>query len=48
MRIAYWVTVVAMGLGLPLSGQDAAMFRGNLPHTGMYEGAGVPSFNKVK
>jgi len=28
--------------------QDAAMFRGNLLHTGVYNGAGVPKFNAIK
>jgi outer membrane protein assembly factor BamB len=42
------VTTVALGLVLPVSGQDTAIFRGNLQHGGVYEGAGVPKFNKVK
>jgi outer membrane protein assembly factor BamB len=28
--------------------QDAAMFRGNLQHTGVYNAAGVPKFNDVQ
>jgi eukaryotic-like serine/threonine-protein kinase len=28
--------------------QDAAMFRGNLQHTGVYAASGVPRFNQVK
>ena len=28
--------------------QDAAMFRGNLQHTGVYGAAGVPKFNAIK
>ena len=28
--------------------QDAAMFRGNPQHTGVYEAAGVPKFSRVK
>jgi hypothetical protein len=27
---------------------EAAMFRGNLAHTGVYNGTGVPKFNRVK
>lgn len=35
---------------LPFAGvaQDAAMFRGNLQHTGVYTAAGVPKFNAIK
>ena len=36
---AYCLAVVA---------QDAAMFRGNPPHTGVYNAAGAPKFNAVK
>jgi eukaryotic-like serine/threonine-protein kinase len=28
--------------------QDAAMFRGNLQHTGIYDAAGVPQFSGIK
>ncbi len=28
--------------------QDTAMFRGNLQHSGVYDAAGVPQFNRVK
>jgi outer membrane protein assembly factor BamB len=48
MRMTVLVTTVALGLALPVSGQDSAMFRGNLQHSGVYEGAGVPKLNKVK
>ena len=30
------------------SAQDAVMFRGNLQHTGVYSGAGVPKFSSIK
>jgi outer membrane protein assembly factor BamB len=32
----------------PVSAPEAAMFRGNLAHTGVYKGPGVPKFNRVK
>src|SRR3984885_14463691 len=35
-------------LCLAAVGQDAAMFRSNLQHTGVYEAAGIPKFSKVK
>jgi outer membrane protein assembly factor BamB len=31
-----------------LYGEDATMFRGNLEHTGIYQGPGVPKFNGLK
>jgi outer membrane protein assembly factor BamB len=33
---------------LPTFGQDAAMFRGNPQHTGVYASASVPQFSKIK
>ena len=33
---------------LPASAQILPMFRGNLQHTGEYDGAGVPSFTRIK
>jgi hypothetical protein len=33
---------------LPAVSQDAAMFRGNLQHMGIYEATGVPQFSKIK
>jgi outer membrane protein assembly factor BamB len=33
---------------LPTFAQDAAMFRGNLAHTGVYNAAGVQKFSKIK
>src|SRR5271165_1360269 len=33
---------------LPAVSQDAAMFRGNLQHTGIYDAAGVTQFGKIK
>jgi outer membrane protein assembly factor BamB len=35
-------------LCLPACSQDAAMFRGNPQHNGVYSAAGVPQFSKVK
>jgi len=40
--------VVALFLVIPALSQDAAMFRGNLQHTGIYDAAGVPKFNRVQ
>lgn len=35
-------------LAAPMPADDAAMFRGNPQHTGIYDGPGVPAFSKVK
>ena len=52
MKIARLSLVTALLLGLPAfcenSDSGAAMFRGNLAHTGVYNSAGVPKFSKVK
>lgn len=40
--------LVAFLLCLPAVSQDAAMFRGNLQHTGIYDATGVPRFNQIK
>jgi len=39
---------LALLLCLPAFSQDAAMFRGNAQHTGVYQAAGVPVFSKIK
>ena len=39
---------VSILLGLTAFGQDAAMFRGNLAHTGVYDSAGLPKFSQIK
>jgi outer membrane protein assembly factor BamB len=39
---------VGLCLSLSISAQDAAMFRGDLQHTGVYDAAGVPKLNGVK
>jgi outer membrane protein assembly factor BamB len=52
MKIARLSLFTALLLGLPAfcenSDSGAAMFRGNLAHTGVYNSAGVPKFSKVK
>ncbi|HEX3351667.1 MAG TPA: PQQ-binding-like beta-propeller repeat protein [Terriglobales bacterium] len=48
MQIARLSLLAALCLCLSAFGQDSPMFRGNLAHTGVYNAAGVPSFNKIK
>lgn len=46
---ALWILVTSAIFYCPASvAQDAAMFRGNLRHTGVYNAAGVPKFNEVR
>ncbi len=45
---SFWVLAALLVLSLPAAGEDAAMFRGNLGHTGVYTGGGVPKLNGVK
>ncbi|HKV76696.1 MAG TPA: PQQ-binding-like beta-propeller repeat protein [Candidatus Sulfotelmatobacter sp.] len=47
MRLTLVVTgaIVFVSLGVVA---EEAMFRGSLVHSGVYEAAGVPRFNKVK
>ena len=40
--------LVLILLCLPVFGSDAALFRGDAQHTGLYPGAGVPEFHRVK
>lgn len=40
--------VVALLFSLPMSAQDAGMFRGGLQHTGVYKAAGVPKLTGMK
>ncbi len=40
--------LVAVCLCLPSIGQEAAMFRGNPQHSGIYNAAGVPKFSQLK
>jgi outer membrane protein assembly factor BamB len=44
-----WMILLACSLGVcsPVIAQDA-IFRGNAEHTGVYSGAGVPQFSKIK
>ena len=46
-RVSYWMVLLVV-YSFSLLAQDAAMFRGNLQHTGVYDAAGVPQFNGVK
>jgi eukaryotic-like serine/threonine-protein kinase len=52
MKIARLLLLVSLQLGLPAfcqsSDEGAAMFRGNLAHTGIYNSASVPKFSKIK
>lgn len=44
-----WILLASgMPYCLPSAAQNAAMFRGNLQHTGVYKAAGVPKFNGTK
>ena len=48
MRHSFSTTTLFFYLSLFSFAQDAAMFRGNPQHTGVYDAVGVPKFNKVK
>ena len=48
MKMACRWLFLALLLSLTAFGQDAAMFRGNLAHTGVYNAAGVPKFSQIK
>jgi len=48
MRKPLLTSLLLFPLCLPSFCQDAAMFRGNARHTGVYEAAGVGAFSKVK
>src|SRR4029077_9228464 len=52
MKIARLALFTALLLGLPAfcenSDSGAAMFRGDLAHTGVYNSAGVAKFSKIK
>ena len=37
-----------ISISLTAFGQDAAMFRGNLAHTGVYNAVGAPKFSQIK
>jgi eukaryotic-like serine/threonine-protein kinase len=41
-------TLSALLLSLPIFASDAAMFRGNPQHTGVYDAPGVPQFSRIK
>ena len=47
-RFLAGVGLFAVAYCCGLAGQDAAMFRGNLPHSGVYNAAGAPKFNAIK
>ena len=45
----FMVLAILFSIGvLSASAQNVPMFRGNLQHTGEYDGAGVPSFTRIK
>jgi outer membrane protein assembly factor BamB len=44
----FWLVIAALIFAAPVFGDDAAMFRGNPEHTGVYQAAGVPTFTKIK
>ena len=48
MKMACRSLLATLLLCLTAFGQDAAMFRGNLAHTGVYNAAGVPKFSQIK
>jgi outer membrane protein assembly factor BamB len=48
MRNHFLVANLLAWMSLPLFCQDAAMFRGNPQHSGVYDAVGVPKFSKVK
>lgn len=48
MRAAAVASLAALALALPAGGQEASMFRGNLAHSGIYPGTGVPKLDGIK
>ena len=48
MKIARRSLLTTLLLCMSSFGQDAAMFRGDLAHTGVYKGQGIPKFSQVK
>jgi eukaryotic-like serine/threonine-protein kinase len=48
MKMVRHSLLATLLLTLLALGQDAAMFRGNLAHTGVYNAQGVPKFSQVK
>ena len=48
MKIARRSLLTTLVLCLSSFGQDAAMFRGDLAHTGVYKAQGIPRFSQVK
>ena len=48
MKIARRSLLTTLVLCLSSFGQDAAMFRGDLAHSGVYKAQGVPKFSQVK
>ena len=47
-RCLAWTSLFFIAGSCLVWAQDAAMFRGNLQHTGVYNAAGLPKFNAVK
>ena len=48
MKIARRSLLTTLLLCMSSFGQDAAMFRADLAHTGVYKGQGIPKFSQVK
>ena len=48
MKMVCRCLLAAFLLSLTAFGEDSAMFRGNLAHTGVYNAAGVPKFSQIK
>ena len=48
MKMTRRCLLATLLLSLTALGQDAAMFRGNLAHTGVYKAEGVPKFSQIK
>src|ERR1700741_538925 len=48
MTMGRRLVLATLFLSLTVFCQDAAMFRGNLAHTGIYNAQGVPKFSQVK
>src|SRR5690349_24644617 len=47
-QIGRLCVVFALAVAAPLGASGAAMFRGDLQHTGVYDGRGVPDLHGVK
>lgn len=48
MQLCSLIMLMVAAASSSIAAQDAAMFRGNLQHTGVYNAAGVPKFSAIK